>query len=62
MTYLITNPTYKRRKSKKLYVGSIPIGGDAPVVIQSMTTTDTRDVESTLIQIKELFNQKSLEG
>ena len=56
MTYLVTNPTYKRRKSKKLYVGSIPIGGDAPVVIQSMTTTDTRDVESTLIQIKELFN------
>lgn len=54
MTYLVTNPTYKRRKSKKLYVGSVPIGGDAPVVIQSMTTTDTRDVESTLIQIKEL--------
>lgn len=54
MTYLITNPIYKRRKSKKLYIGSVPIGGDMPVVIQSMTTTDTRDVESTLRQIYEL--------
>lgn len=54
MTFLVTNPKYKRRKSKKLYVGTVPIGGDAPVVIQSMTTTDTRDVESTLRQINEL--------
>lgn len=54
MTYLVTNPIYKRRKSKKLYIGSVPIGGDTPVVIQSMTTTDTRDVESTLRQICEL--------
>lgn len=55
MTYLISNPTHKRRKSRKLYIGSIPIGGDSSVVIQSMTTTDTRDVESTLQQINELF-------
>lgn len=54
MTYLISNPTYKRRKSKKLFVGSVPIGGDSPIVIQSMTTSDTRDVESTLKQIKDL--------
>lgn len=54
MTYLISNPSYKRRKSKKIYIGNIPIGGDAPVVIQSMTTTDTRDAESTLEQINEL--------
>ncbi len=54
MTYLVSNPKYKRRKSKKLYVGSVPIGGDASIVIQSMTTTDTRDVESTLKQINEL--------
>lgn len=45
---------YKRRKSRKLYIGSVPIGGDSPIVIQSMTTTDTRDVESTLRQINEL--------
>ena len=54
MSYLVSNPTYKRRKSKKLYVGSVLIGGGAPVVIQSMTTTDTRDVESTVRQINEL--------
>lgn len=55
MTFLVSNPIYKRRKSKKLYVGSVPIGGDAPIVIQSMTTTDTRDVKSTISQINELF-------
>ena len=54
MTYLVSNPIYKRRKSKKLFVGSVPIGGDAPVVIQSMTISDTRDVVSTVKQIKEL--------
>ena len=54
MTYLISNPTYKRRKSKKIFIGNVGIGGDSPVVIQSMTTTDTRDVESTIKQIKEL--------
>lgn len=54
MTYLVSNPKYKRRKSKQLYVGSVSIGGNSPVVIQSMTTTDTRDVESTLKQINEL--------
>ena len=56
MTYLVSNPKYKRRISKKLFVGSVPIGGDAPVVIQSMTTTDTRDAESTLRQINELYD------
>lgn len=55
MTYLVSNPTFKRRKSKKLFVGSVPIGGDAPVVIQSMTTSDTRDVEATLKQIMALY-------
>lgn len=54
MTFLVSNPIYKRRKSKKIYVGSIPIGGDSPIVIQSMTTTDTRDVQSTVSQIKAL--------
>ncbi len=52
MTHLVTDPKYKRRKSKKLFVGSVTIGGDAPVSIQSMTTTDTRDVSTTLNQIK----------
>ena len=54
MTFLVSNPKYKRRKSKKLFIGSVPIGGDAPIVIQSMTTTDTRDAASTVNQINAL--------
>ncbi len=43
-----------RRKSKPIQIGQITIGGDAPIVVQSMTNTDTRDVMSTVAQIKEL--------
>ncbi len=39
-------------KTKKIFVGGIPIGGGAPISVQSMTKTDTRDVQSTLKQIK----------
>ncbi|MBO4647268.1 MAG: flavodoxin-dependent (E)-4-hydroxy-3-methylbut-2-enyl-diphosphate synthase [Lentisphaeria bacterium] len=42
------------RKSKQIRVGNIPIGGGAPVVIQSMTNTDTRRAGDTLAQIREL--------
>jgi (E)-4-hydroxy-3-methylbut-2-enyl-diphosphate synthase len=44
----------KRRKTKKIKVGNIIIGGNAPVVIQSMCTTDTRDVKATVKQIRQL--------
>jgi len=44
----------KRRVSKPIQVGSVTIGGGAPIVVQSMTNTDTRDVMSTIRQIKEL--------
>jgi len=44
----------KRRVSKPVQIGSVTIGGDAPIVVQSMTNTDTRDVMSTVRQIKEL--------
>ncbi|KAB2954362.1 flavodoxin-dependent (E)-4-hydroxy-3-methylbut-2-enyl-diphosphate synthase [Heliorestis acidaminivorans] len=43
-----------RRKSRQIKVGSIPIGGNAPVSIQSMCNTDTRDKESTIVQINRL--------
>jgi len=43
-----------RRISRKLRIGKVPVGGDAPIVVQSMTKTDTRDVPSTINQIKEL--------
>ncbi|MCD0448466.1 flavodoxin-dependent (E)-4-hydroxy-3-methylbut-2-enyl-diphosphate synthase [Actinocorallia sp. API 0066] len=43
-----------RRKSRQIMVGSVPVGGDAPVSVQSMTTTLTSDVNSTLQQIAQL--------
>lgn len=44
----------KRRKSKQLNIGNVKIGGDAPISVQSMCNTDTRDVNATLNQIKEM--------
>ena len=44
----------KRRVTKALYVGDVKIGGDAPVSVQSMTKTDTRNVAATVRQIREL--------
>ena len=43
-----------RRITKALHVGDVKIGGDAPVSVQSMTKTDTRDVAATVAQIKGL--------
>lgn len=43
-----------RKSTKKVKVGSIYVGGDSPISIQSMTNTDTRDVKSTLNQINKL--------
>ena len=40
-----------RRKSRKIRVGSVEVGGDAPITVQSMTITKTADVEGTLQQI-----------
>jgi (E)-4-hydroxy-3-methylbut-2-enyl-diphosphate synthase len=44
----------KRRASKPLKIGNVIVGGNAPIVVQSMTKTDTRDIPSTVGQIKEL--------
>jgi len=44
----------RRRKTKKINLGSVPIGGDAPIVVQSMTNTDTRDMKATVTQINAL--------
>src|SRR5262245_18551722 len=43
-----------RRRSRPIRVGSVPVGGYAPVSVQSMTTTPTADVNATLQQIAEL--------
>lgn len=49
-----TNPAFKRRKTRGVWVGKVQVGGDAPVIVQSMTSTDTRDVKSTVRQIRRL--------
>ena len=41
-----------RRKTRGVKVGSVPIGGDAPIVVQSMTTTATRNIDETVGQIQ----------
>ncbi len=41
-----------RRPSRKIWVGNVPVGGDAPITVQSMTNTDTRDVKATVEQIQ----------
>ncbi|MGE5506806.1 MAG: flavodoxin-dependent (E)-4-hydroxy-3-methylbut-2-enyl-diphosphate synthase, partial [Actinomycetota bacterium] len=41
-----------RRKSRQIHVGSVPVGGDAPISVQTMTNTPTTDVEATLAQIR----------
>lgn len=43
-----------RRTSRQIYVGRVPVGGDAPISVQSMTTTKTHDINATLQQIAEL--------
>jgi (E)-4-hydroxy-3-methylbut-2-enyl-diphosphate synthase len=44
----------KRRISKAINLGGVTVGGGAPIVVQSMTKTDTRDVKATVRQIKQL--------
>ena len=41
----------KRRVSRQIFVGDVPVGGDAPISVQSMTNTDTCDVASTVAQV-----------
>lgn len=45
-------PIPKRKPTKKLWVGKVPVGGDAPISVQSMTNTKTTDVPATVAQIR----------
>jgi len=49
----------KRRPSQRVMVGKVMLGGGAPVVVQSMTNTDTADVEATTRQVFELAHAGS---
>jgi (E)-4-hydroxy-3-methylbut-2-enyl-diphosphate synthase len=44
----------QRRKTRQIFVGPVRIGGDAPISIQSMAKTDTRDIRRTILQIRRL--------
>jgi (E)-4-hydroxy-3-methylbut-2-enyl-diphosphate synthase len=44
----------KRRKTRAIKIGTVPVGGNAPITVQSMTNTDTRKVEETVAQIRRL--------
>lgn len=44
----------KRRKSRRIYVGKVPVGDGAPISVQSMTNTPTKDVAATVAQIRAL--------
>ncbi len=44
-----------RRPTRRIYIGDIPVGGGAPVSVQSMTNTDTRDIPATVRQIEQLY-------
>ena len=48
------SPLHPRRKSRRIMVGPVPVGGGAPISVQSMTNTLTADVPATLQQIAEL--------
>jgi (E)-4-hydroxy-3-methylbut-2-enyl-diphosphate synthase len=44
----------KRRKTRQIMVGSVPVGGDAPISVQSMTNTETCDIDATVGQVIQL--------
>lgn len=51
---MIQHNPIKRRVSRKIYVGKVAVGGDAPISVQSMTNTETCDVAATVAQIQAL--------
>ncbi|MEE3300701.1 MAG: flavodoxin-dependent (E)-4-hydroxy-3-methylbut-2-enyl-diphosphate synthase, partial [Pseudomonadota bacterium] len=48
------HPHITRRKSRQIMVGDVAVGGDAQISVQSMTNTETTDVDATLDQIKQM--------
>jgi (E)-4-hydroxy-3-methylbut-2-enyl-diphosphate synthase len=47
----VSNSSVERKQTRQIAVGNVPVGGDAPITVQSMTITKTADVEGTLQQI-----------
>lgn len=51
---MLTSSPIKRRQTRRIMVGNVPVGGGAPISVQSMTNTETCDVEATVAQIQRL--------
>ncbi len=49
-----------RKLTRAIHVGPVQIGGGAPVAVQSMTNTDTRDVAGTLAQMREYLSPETM--
>src|ERR671936_1214749 len=49
-TYCVSRFVYQRRKSREIQIGTVAVGGNQPIRVQSMTTTRTQDIEGTLAQ------------
>jgi (E)-4-hydroxy-3-methylbut-2-enyl-diphosphate synthase len=47
------------RSTRQVRIGHVRVGGDAPIVVQSMTNTDTADIASTVKQVAELYQAGS---
>ena len=56
---MTVNSPIVRRPTRKVMVGHVPVGGNAPVVVQSMTNTDTADVAGTVAQVSALWQAGS---
>jgi (E)-4-hydroxy-3-methylbut-2-enyl-diphosphate synthase len=54
-----TRPPILRRRTRTAVVGGVPIGGGSPIVVQSMTNTDTADIRATVTQVKALADAGS---
>src|SRR6185312_13039333 len=55
----LNRPPISRNRTRAALVGGVQIGGGAPIVVQSMTNTDTADVASTVAQVKALADAGS---
>jgi len=56
LPYTASRFSYQRRRSREVQIGTVAVGGDQPIRVQSMTTTRTQDVEATLAQTLRLVN------
>ena len=55
--YCVSTSGVTRRKTRTVMIGDVPMGSEHPIVLQTMTTTDTRDVEATVAQVKKIADK-----